>query len=99
PRDRHRRVLCRAGAGAGGAGTPGDRRTRGADEECFLRDHLLAAHPNTVQPETLGVLLKHFVVTERPRRQRSCAHSTARSRSISPTSSGMRSASTVGGEG
>ena len=38
----------------------------GDEEECLLRDHLLAAHPNTVQPETLGVLLRHFVVTEEP---------------------------------
>ncbi len=37
----------------------------GDDEECALRDHLLAVHPNTLQPETFGVLLKHFVVTER----------------------------------
>src|SRR5205814_1088031 len=38
----------------------------GDEEECLLRDHLLAAHPNTVQPETRGVLLRHFVVTEEP---------------------------------
>ena len=38
----------------------------GDEEECLLRDHLLAAHPNTVQPETLRVLLRHFVVTEQP---------------------------------
>ena len=25
----------------------------GDEEECALRDHLLAVHPNTVQPETL----------------------------------------------
>jgi hypothetical protein len=31
------------------------------DEECVLRDHLLAVHPNTIQPETLDVLL-----TDRP---------------------------------
>jgi len=36
------------------------------EEECLLRDHLLAVHPNTVQAETLGVLLRHFVVTEPP---------------------------------
>jgi len=36
------------------------------DEECLLRDHLLAVHPNTIQPETRSVLLKHFVVTEEP---------------------------------
>ena len=36
----------------------------GDEEECLLRDHLLAVHSNTVQPETLGVLLKHFVVIE-----------------------------------
>ncbi len=36
------------------------------EEECILRDHLLAVHPKTVQPETLGAFLKHFVVTERP---------------------------------
>src|SRR5439155_22415056 len=33
-------------------------------EECALRDHLLAVHLNTVQPETRGVLLPHFVVIE-----------------------------------
>ena len=38
----------------------------GEEEECLLRDHLLAVHPRTVQPETLSVLLKHFVVTEQP---------------------------------
>src|SRR6266446_4473724 len=37
----------------------------GDEEECALRDHLLASHPNTLQPETFGVLLRHFVVTER----------------------------------
>jgi len=26
----------------------------------------MAVHPNTIQPETLGALLKHFVVTESP---------------------------------
>ncbi len=43
-----------------GVDLPGD------EEECALRDHLLALHPNTVQPETLRVLLRHFAVTERP---------------------------------
>ncbi len=38
----------------------------GDDEECLLRDHLLAVHPRTVQPMTMSVLLKHFVVTEEP---------------------------------
>jgi len=38
----------------------------GAEEECALRDHLLASHPKTVQPETLSVLLRHFVVIELP---------------------------------
>ena len=38
----------------------------GDEEECALRDHLLAVHPKTVQPETLGALFKHFVVIERP---------------------------------
>ena len=33
----------------------------GDEEECLLRDHLLAVHPNTVQPATLGVLLGQFV--------------------------------------
>jgi len=33
----------------------------GDEEECVLRDHLLAFHPNTIQPATLGVLLWHFV--------------------------------------
>ena len=37
----------------------------GDEEECALRDHLLAVHPKTVQPETLRTLLRHFVVTER----------------------------------
>ena len=37
----------------------------GDEEECALRDHLLASHPKTLQPETFGVLLRHFVVTER----------------------------------
>ena len=36
----------------------------GDEEECLLRDHLLAVHPKTVQPETRSVLLGHFVVTE-----------------------------------
>ncbi|PYP66975.1 MAG: hypothetical protein DMD36_16270 [Gemmatimonadetes bacterium] len=36
------------------------------EEECVLRDHLLAVHPKTVQPETRGVLLKPFVVIEPP---------------------------------
>jgi len=35
----------------------------GDREECALRDHLLAVHPNTIQPETRSVLLKHFVLT------------------------------------
>ena len=38
----------------------------GDEEECALRDHLLAAHPNRLQPETLTLLLRHFVVTEPP---------------------------------
>ena len=38
----------------------------GDEEECVLRDHLLAVHQNTIQPETLGVLLRYFVVIERP---------------------------------
>jgi len=38
----------------------------GDEEECALRDHLLVVHPNTIRAETLGVLLKHFVVTEQP---------------------------------
>jgi len=33
----------------------------GDEEECALRDHLLAFHPNTIQAETLGLLLRHFV--------------------------------------
>ncbi len=36
------------------------------EEECALRGHLLAAHSRTVQPETLSVLLRLFVVTEQP---------------------------------
>ncbi len=36
------------------------------EEECALRDHLWAFHPQTLQPETLGVLLKRFVVIEPP---------------------------------
>ena len=38
----------------------------GHEEECLLRDRLLLVHPRTIQPETLGVLLRHFVVTESP---------------------------------
>jgi len=38
----------------------------GEEEEYALRDHLLAGHPKTVQPATLSVLLRHFVVTEPP---------------------------------
>jgi len=38
----------------------------GDEEECVLRNHLLAVHPKTVQPETLSVLLKHFGVTGPP---------------------------------
>jgi hypothetical protein len=36
----------------------------GDEEECILRDHLLAFHPKTSQPHTLSGLLQHFVVTE-----------------------------------
>jgi len=32
----------------------------GDEEECLLRDHHLAVHPTTIQPETRRVLLKHF---------------------------------------
>jgi len=35
----------------------------GDEEEGALRDHLLAVHPNTIQPETRSVLLRHFVDT------------------------------------
>ena len=38
----------------------------GDDEECTVRDHLLAVHPKTLQPETRSVLLRYFVVTEGP---------------------------------
>ena len=38
----------------------------GDEEERALRDHLLAVHPQTLQPETRCVLLKHFVVREPP---------------------------------
>ena len=38
----------------------------GDEEECALRDHLMAVHPSTIQPATLGVLLRQFVVTEEP---------------------------------
>ena len=38
----------------------------GDEEECLLRDHLLVVHPNTIQPETRAVLLRHFVLTEEP---------------------------------
>jgi len=34
------------------------------------RDHLLAVHPKTVQPETLTVRLRHCVATEGRRPQR-----------------------------
>ena len=34
------------------------------EEECLLRDHLVLRHPNTLQPETRGVLLRHFIVKE-----------------------------------
>jgi len=43
----------------------------GDEEECALRDHLLAVHQNTIQPETLGVLLRQFVVIEGPPQRRS----------------------------
>jgi hypothetical protein len=33
----------------------------GDEEECLLRDHFLAVHPTTLQPETLSFLLRHFV--------------------------------------
>ena len=36
-----------------------------------LRDHLLAVHQNTIQPEALGVLLRQFVVIEGPPQRRS----------------------------
>jgi len=42
----------------------------GDAEECLLRDHLLAVHPKTVQPDTLTMLLRHFVVSEGRRRPR-----------------------------
>src|SRR5882724_3284026 len=32
----------------------------GDEEECALRDHLLAVHPKTVQPETRSVLLRQL---------------------------------------
>ena len=38
----------------------------GDEEECALRDHLLAVPANTVQPETPTGVLRHFVVTEPP---------------------------------
>jgi hypothetical protein len=38
----------------------------GDDEECLLRDRRLAVHPNTIQPETRSLLLKHLVVIEEP---------------------------------
>ena len=38
----------------------------GDEEECALRDTSWPFHPNTVQPETLGALLRQFVVTEGP---------------------------------
>ena len=38
----------------------------GDEEECLRRDHLLVVHPQTVQPETLTMLLSHFVVIEEP---------------------------------
>ncbi len=34
------------------------------EEECTLRDHLMLLHPNTLQPETRGVLLRHFILKE-----------------------------------
>jgi len=38
----------------------------GDEEERLLRDYLLAAHPRTVQPETLSELLRLFDVQEEP---------------------------------
>jgi hypothetical protein len=38
----------------------------GEEEECLLRDHLLAVHPRTVQPMTRSGLLRLFFVSERP---------------------------------
>jgi hypothetical protein len=38
----------------------------GDEGECALRDHLLAAHPSTIQPETRAVLLRHFIVGPGP---------------------------------
>jgi len=38
----------------------------GDEKECALRDHLLAFHLKTLQPETLGGLLRQFVVTQPP---------------------------------
>jgi len=38
----------------------------GDEEERVLRAHLLAVHRMIVRPETLSVLLRHFVVTEEP---------------------------------
>jgi len=48
----------------------------GDEEKCALRDHLLASHPNTLQPETRNMLLRHFVVTTTLRRQRSGVQTT-----------------------
>src|SRR5438128_6483047 len=36
----------------------------GDEEECALRDHLLAFHPQTLQPKKRNMLLGHFVLTE-----------------------------------
>ena len=63
----------------------------GDAEECLLRDHLLAVHPKTVQPDTLTMLLRHFVVSEgsppaalreRRARCRTVASCTARDESV-----------------
>src|SRR5207253_9228612 len=43
------------------------------EEECLLRDHHLAVHPTTIQPETRRMLLQHFVVTEPVAAAKRCA--------------------------
>jgi len=38
----------------------------GDSEEDLLRDHLMTVHPTTIQPETFGALLRHYIVATKP---------------------------------
>src|SRR5438093_12884286 len=64
------------------------------EEECLLRDHLLLVQPRTISARDPRRAAGISSSPNRRRPQRSRPHGTARSRSISPRSSGMRSDAT-----